>query len=105
MATTTIKTTDELLALRDYKKVIRIDGILRIECDVPHSIGSSIFGIIVSGCVCCAGNMELFGDLSCGDDMDFLGDVYIGGKLSCGGAIRCRGFISCARGITTGEEK
>ena len=67
----TIKTTNELLALRDKGGVIRIDDDVQIECDVPYSAGVGIAGIVVSG------NLDCMGNLDCkGDYLIIMGDLF-----------------------------
>jgi hypothetical protein len=56
MSETVIKTTEELLALRDKDGVVLTEGDLRIECDVPFSVGKNISGIFVSGNAYFGGN-------------------------------------------------
>ena len=61
MSDKTITTTDELLALRDEAGIIRHEGGLRIECDVPYSVGSRISRLYVDG------NLYVRGILYVGD--------------------------------------
>ena len=85
MKTTTIKTPDKLLALRNAAGVIEIDHNLVIECDVPWAdVGANITGINVGGYLNCGGYLYCGGDLNCG------------GYLYCGGDLNCRGeYFAC----------
>ena len=76
---TTVKTTDELLALRNSAGVIEIYGYLRIECDVPWGgCGENIAGIRVN-------DLDCRGNLYCGGNLDCRGNLDCGGNLYCGG--------------------
>jgi len=67
---TTIKSTKDLLALRDAGGVIRIDGDLRIECDVPWiGAGEHVSRLRTTG------NLDCRGNLYCGGNCAVSGDL------------------------------
>jgi len=87
---TTIKSTKDLLALRDAGGVIRIDGDLRIECDVPWiGAGEHVSRLRTTG------NLDCRGNLYCGGNLDCWGYLYCRGYLYCGGNLDCRGNLYC----------
>jgi hypothetical protein len=85
MSETIIKTTEKLLALRDKNGAIRIDGDLRIECDVLYSVGQNISGIVVSGNAVFGGSADFRGNT------DFRGNAYFGGNTYFRGDADIRG--------------
>ena len=77
MKTTTIKTPDKLLALRNAAGVIEIDHNLVIECDVPWAdVGANITGINVGGYLNCGGYLYCGGDLNCRGEYFACTDLY-----------------------------
>ena len=80
-----VKTTDELLAMRDSSGVINHEGDLKILCDVPWLVGKHIIGIKVTGNLYCRGNLDCGGYLYCRGNLDCGGNLYCGGYLDCRG--------------------
>ena len=72
-----IKTTDELLALRDKDGVIRVDDDLRIKCNVPWNVGKDIAGLYCKGNLYCEGYMSCKGYLYCEGYLYCKGDYLI----------------------------
>ena len=67
-----IKTTEELLALRDDAGRIEINDACLIACGVPFSVGRKISGLNVRG------------NLYVGGNLDVRGNLYVGGNLDVG---------------------
>jgi len=72
----TIKTLEELLALRAPDGGIEIDGDLRIDCDVPWAAGRQIAYLRA------AGNLRAGGNLYAGGYLRAGGNLYAGGNLT-----------------------
>lgn len=71
-----IKTTDELLALRNEKGIIRVEEDLRIECDIPWcGVGELVDGLYVRG------NLDVRGYLDVRGNLDVGGYLDVGGNL------------------------
>ena len=68
-----INTTTDLLAMRDADGVIRVEGNLRVKCDVPWSVGRQIQVLDVGG------------SLSARKSLEVVGYLDVGGKLEVGG--------------------
>jgi len=99
MTVTTIKTTDELLALRTFGGLIRIEGDLSIECDVPYPTGCYIAGLIVTGDFQGDGNMYCGGYFDCGGNFRCDGDFYCGRVFYCDGTFYCGGKLEYSSGL------
>ena len=92
----TVKTTKELLDLRNSAGVIEIDGDLCIAYNVPwEDVGEHIAGIKVSGNLSCGGSLSFEGDLYCAGNLYCGGHIYCGGRLECGGFLTCVGNLYC----------
>ena len=72
-----INSTDELLALRDKSGTIKIEGHLKITCDIPHSVGQDISGLDVGGYLEVGGYIYVGGNLYVGGQyLIVLGDLF-----------------------------
>ena len=94
MDTITVRTSDELLALRDDCGKIKVEGSLKIDCNVPfNAVGELINSLYVGGHLYVGGDLDVRGHLYVGDDLYVCGHLDVRGHLDVGDDLYVRGYL------------
>jgi len=106
----TIKTPEELFALRAADGGITVNDDLRIDCDVPLSVGRQIAYLVADGNLYAGGYLHAAGslraekDLYAGRNLTTDGNLYVEGNLTTDGNLTTGGYLYAGGNLTTEKD-